>query len=208
MSSHGCFTCFNCVVPHCPLCLPCDLLKESADRARLPQPALRIVMYTLPSWNDFLGISRHSGAAQGMMQTWRKKGEKAALQQVTAYGGNVTRWEESGVSDTGRITKTKHARIAPVFFDCQVRLDITFWRATKARYDIFSPMIKPVVDGFVDAGLLPDDSYLYIPFGSINFGGIDETLKPSKEDRERRKNIRAGRKTSLPMPTLYHFPHG
>lgn len=170
-------------------------------------PDLRIKFDVLPSWNDFLGIARHAGAAQGMMATWRKKGMKAALAQSSAYGAVIDRWTESNVSEKGRITEVAKALIRPRFFldSERVRLELHYWRATYARYDNFSPLVKPIIDGFVDAGVIIDDSYDHIPEYSVKFEGVDSSLKPSPEARAARKVKALGRKKSQPMPARYHF---
>lgn len=168
-------------------------------------PDLRIEFDYLLSWNDFLGISRHPGAAQGMVATWRKKGHDKAIFYGERAGATVNRWVEHGLSEKGNPTRTKHETIAPVFFDVPVRLELIYWRATAARYDNFSPFVKPIVDGFVDAGLLVDDSYKYVPAFVVLAMGVDPSLKPSKEAQAARKIKRAGRKTSLPMPGRYYF---
>jgi Holliday junction resolvase RusA-like endonuclease len=51
------------------------------------------------------------------------------------------------------------------------------WRADNRRRDVHNILIKPLLDGFVDAGLWPDDSEKFIPMVIIKYMGVAEKEK-------------------------------
>src|SRR5690606_5799033 len=55
----------------------------------------------------------------------------------------------------------------------RVRVDAYVWKKTQVRYDPHNlmPTLKPVIDGLVDYGLLPDDSSEYLAGPFIHHGG-------------------------------------
>ncbi len=170
------------------------------------QLLLQIEFDVLPSWNDFLASHRHAGAAQGMVGKWRKKGFEKAIRAVRVAGGNITEWttyEPSG--KRGAMREVKHAKIEPVFINQPVFLVLRYWRPTQARYDNFNVFTKPVIDGFVEAGVIPDDNKTWIPQDATVFMGLDTSLKPSAEAKEARRIKRLSSKARQPLPARYWF---
>lgn len=168
------------------------------------RPQLRIVFHELNSINDYMATARHFGAAQGMVARWRKMGREAAIKQCRHQGIAIAEHVESEVTKGGRVRGVVHERIAePVFSRCC--LVLRYWRPSNHRYDVFSPFAKPVIDGFVDAGLLVDDDQTRIVKFSVQFMGIDSDLKLSKEAQARRAVKRQLQKTKLLTPALYWF---
>jgi hypothetical protein len=56
----------------------------------------------------------------------------------------------------------------------QTKLTFIVYRENLAKYDIHNLSIKAVIDGFVKAGLIVDDSFKYVPEVAIKFGGVDK----------------------------------
>jgi len=66
------------------------------------------------------------------------------------------------------------ARHAKLPKDLQrARVDVYVWKASRRRYDPHNlmPTMKPVIDGLVDYGLLPDDSHEYLEGPFPHHGG-------------------------------------
>lgn len=57
-----------------------------------------------------------------------------------------------------------------------VRIIATFWKPRNGRYDPNNlwPTVKACVDGFVDAGLLPDDDHKHVIGPDMRHGGKGE----------------------------------
>lgn len=77
--------------------------------------------------------------------------------------GLVATWRELG----------KQAATGLPQFTVPVRIVATIWKARNGRYDPnnWAATTKPVIDGFVDAGLLVDDSYAYVLGPDHRHGG-------------------------------------
>lgn len=169
------------------------------------KPDLTITFQQLPSWNDFLATARHFGAAAGLMKKWRKAGAKQAIDAVRRAGGSIATWEEYGATDNGRMRKIKHELIKPYFFTQPVTLVLAYWRPDNRRYDNFNPLVKPVVDGFIDAGLMEDDNNKFIVQYGVDFKGVDKTLKLSPEAAAQRKIDRRVKGKSLLTYSRFDF---
>lgn len=168
-------------------------------------PELTITLEQLPSWNDFLATARHFGAAAGLMKKWRKIGFKQAIWAVERIGGTVARWEEYGATEDGKMKKIKHVLIKPYFFTTPVILELKYWRPDNRRYDNFNPLAKPIVDGFIDAGLMADDNNKFITTFIVEFAGVDKSLKLSAEALTMRKTKRRAGGKSLLTPSRFDF---
>ncbi len=156
-------------------------------------PLIRIEFHDLESWNDILASTRHPQALEGLIKKLRKKGMEKALRDAPKYGMPLRIWSEFEVSARGKTVEVEYRKIAePIAIP--VKLLLRFWRPTAHRFDVFSPAVKPVVDGFVDAGLLHDDNVKWVPEWTTRFAGIDPTLKLSDEAKGLRKAKAIGRK--------------
>lgn len=159
----------------------------------------------LPSYNNLLSLGRYSGAAQGLLKQWKRRAAEYAIRAARRAGAPVDEWEELTYSKTGREVRTKHELISPTLFTEPVRITLHIWRPTARLYDVTNPFIKPVLDGFVEAGLLADDSYKQVPEYTALWRGIDRGLKLSPEAEQRQRARRAGRKVSLLTPSRFIF---
>jgi hypothetical protein len=171
----------------------------------IPEPALRIEFYIIPSWNHFLAAISYPRAAQQMVKIWRKKGRVKAIDAARRAGWQIEEWIEHGVSNSGRATQTKHEIIRPTIFTEDVSIVLRFWRPNWIHYDVFSPFAKPIIDGFKDAGVLVDDNCERVPKFTTQFMGVDPSLKLSKEAQTARKVAKIGRKKNDPAPARYWF---
>lgn len=168
------------------------------------EPDLRIEFTTLPSWNNFLG-HKNPQIARNLLSKWRKIGFDQALFHAGRKGAAISEWTEYGVSEKGKQTSTIHRKIEPLFFNEPVHLNLVYWRPDNRNYDTFSPCVKPVVDGFVDAGLIADDNHFNIESFSTIFAGVDKSLGLSKEvQRQRTIDRKVGGKKFL-TPARYYF---
>ena len=181
----------------------------SIDREKqlrmIPTPALRIVFKVIPSWNELLAASNYPRAAQGMVKKWRKKGFDQALFYAERAGWHISKTVEYGLSEKGRETKTVTKKIDPPIFTEDVKIILRFWRPSWRHYDVFNPFAKPIIDGFVDAGVLLEDDCERVPMFTTQFMGVDPSLKLSAEALAARKVRKLGRKVSEPLPALFWF---
>lgn len=55
----------------------------------------------------------------------------------------------------------------------RARVDVYVWKSSRRRYDPHNlmPTMKPIIDGLVDYGLLPDDSHEYLEGPFPHHGG-------------------------------------
>jgi len=138
---------------------------------------------------------------------WRKLGEEHAIRAAQQQSFGIFRWQEFETQKSGRLKEVTHVRINPyIFTHCRIVLRI--WRPTFADYDVFNPCIKPIVDGFVDAGVIAKDSCWQIRSVQCEFMGVDDSLKLSVEAREQRKiekRIRGGKVKRQPVVARYFF---
>lgn len=169
-----------------------------------PEAYFRVEFSVIPSWNDYLATSRHFGAAQGFFKKWRAKGFGQAIAAARFQLFPTYTWTEFDVAKNGRTLQTVHTTIKPCIFEaCKITLRI--WRPNFGRYDLFNPFVKPIVDGFVDAGVMPDDNCYCVRGFEVEFCGVDDSLKLSKEARENRKVKRITSKARMPLPARYRF---
>jgi hypothetical protein len=172
-------------------------------------PLLRIEFLELPSWNDILSVARSRNLrtpsqAETMIAKYRKKGFEKAIFQGERQGWQINRWTEFAISDKGKELTIEHARFKQPIYPGRLECILRYWRPTWANYDSFSPISKPVVDGFRDAGVFEDDNFKVIPEVRVMFCGIDKTLVLSDTAKEERRDKRAGRKNQR-MPTQARF---
>jgi hypothetical protein len=169
-------------------------------------PDFRIEIPIVPSVNDYLAIARHAGASQGMVKLWRKRGRELAIWTARRAGHNIRIQIYYETTERGRVLERVIETIDPLIFTSPVKLIVKFWRPTRRSYDCFNPFIKPIIDGFVDAGVIADDNFEHIPSVEIRFMGIDKSLKLSPEALERRRIARIGRKPKRePVPCRFYF---
>lgn len=182
-------------------------LELNEQLSGVPEPKLRIEFRTLPSWNDYLSIAKHFGMAASFLAKWRKLGEEHAIRSARQQLFGLVTWQEFETQKSGRLKAVTYTKIKPHIFEhCEIVLRI--WRPTFADYDVFNPCIKPIVDGFVDAGVVAKDSCWQIPSVKCEFMGVDDSLKLSPEAREQRqieKRIRGGKAKRQPVVARYYF---
>lgn len=60
-----------------------------------------------------------------------------------------------------------------------VLVEARIWKPRNGRYDPHNliPTLKHIIDGFVDAGLVPDDDHKHMVL-DIDHGGVDNTKPP------------------------------
>ena len=63
-------------------------------------------------------------------------------------------------------------------FPTPLMIDVYVWKPRGGRYDPANlyPSAKPVIDGFVDAGLLPDDDFKNVDGPHLHHGGVDKEI--------------------------------
>lgn len=168
----------------------------------IKKPDFRVVFTVMPSWNDYMGMSRRPMVASGLVKTWRKKGFQKAIEAARLLNLPIQEWIEHGLSEKGNPIQIKHQTIKPVLLE-RASLIVRYWRPTWNVYDSFSPMIKPIVDGFVDAGVIAKDNFQFIPDYSVQFMGVDTSLQLSAIATAERKTIKQFQKKSLLTPARY-----
>lgn len=170
------------------------------------EPCLRVEFKLLLSVNDLDGLDRFQTA--GIKKTWRERGAERLVETMKQRGvptqAFVDRLEKKY---QGRI-KTSYVRgerLVRTFFNEPCFLWVRLWKANNVTFDVPNLLIKPVVDGFVDARLMPNDNTDYLPFVLFGFEGVDRTLELSAEKRAARAEYRAelkerGSKKPVPPP--------
>lgn len=165
---------------------------------------LRVEFHELESWNNVLASTRFPLAIDGIIKKLRKRAEEKAIKAARQAGWPIKEWTETEITARGAFRTVEHSKIySPL--DIKAEVVLRFWRPDNRRYDVFSPCIKPVVDGFTDAGLFHDDNTVWVPATSTVFEGVDTSLALSKEAREIRKAKAKGRKKTGLTPARYWF---
>lgn len=162
-------------------------------------------MTVLPSWNDYLSIARRPNMAQGLKTKWFKAGRKAAILAGFKSPFRMLKWIEHDLTPSGKTKQIIHERFQnPITLE-PVKMVLRVWRPTFGRYDVFNPFIKSIVDGFIDAGILPDDDCFHVRSVSVEFMGVDERLKPDADAKEARRLKRLTSKARMPVSARYWF---
>lgn len=186
------------------------MLFDAMPTEGLPAPDLRIAFNYLLSLNDLLSTVGHNGRGLTAHEAkWRKLGMEHAAAQAELAGHKVT---QGKILRSNRADPTKNSswlkvwRVNPVLYQNRIMIVLRVWRMNAIGFDITNPYVKPILDGFRDAGLYPDDSVKHIVEFRFRFEGIDRSIQYTPEeleDRKRRieKHKRAG-KTGVPrQPT-------
>jgi hypothetical protein len=103
------------------------------------------------------------------------------------------------------MTKIKHVRLEQPIFSAPVKVILRYWRPDNRRYDNFNPFVKPIVDGFTDAGIWPDDDNKIVREFTVSFEGVDTSLKLSKEGRAARALDRKFTNKKMYSPSRWRF---
>lgn len=158
-------------------------------------PDLRLKFRLILSANDVIGQDQR--VQTEITKTWRERGAKRLIETMNelmipseyfsyikeyVYKGQIRRKEVSGE----RLIKPFF--IVPVV--CFVRMKIS----TNRTFDIPNLFIKPVIDGFIDARLLPDDSVRYLLDIDMRYHGVDPAVGMSQEEKTERAAIAQDRK--------------
>lgn len=124
------------------------------------QPKARFVFKHIPSWNEAIAwanqrpsrVRSHKQARfiyNNHTQVWRSKGEAMALRLKDRLraAGSPSLWAWDG----------------GYFIRGRALVIVKSVRGTEHKYDIHNPWVKPILDGFSDAGLWRDDEWAYVP---------------------------------------------
>lgn len=167
-------------------------------------PLLRVEFHELESWNNILASTRFPMAIDGIIKKLRNRAKEKAVYAARQAGWPVSEWKETTMSDKGKTRIIQHVKITSPL-DVQTEVVLRFWRPDNRRYDVFSPCVKAVVDGFTDAGVFHDDNTVWVPATATVFEGVDASLRLSKEAKDIRKAAARGRKKSGLTPARYWF---
>lgn len=180
-----------------------NLFEQNTAKADITIP-----FTVLLSVNDVQqGASRANAfALSALIKKWRKRGRNRACQTLSGEGYALQELTRE-IKGSNKI-ETFTGLAQPFFKESEkIVCILRIWRPSNASYDVHNPFIKPVIDGFVDVGLLPDDSFHYLTDVFYHFESVDPELKPSDEMRAKRKNYKARypKRPMPPLPARFHF---
>lgn len=182
-----------------------DNLNDQLKHNSAVHPLFRIETNVIPSINDYLSVSKHFGAMQGFKNKWQKIGFEMAIRSAYRAGIAVQEWDEFEIGKNGQQIKKHYQRIKSPVFD-RAKLILRIWRPTFGTYDVFNPYTKAIIDGFVDAGVMKDDSCFNVYSFEQMFMGVDDSLKPTDEMKLARKWKRVDKPNKrLPVTARYYF---
>lgn len=172
-------------------------------------PAFTVEMAYLPSKNDARKIGS-SIAAASFNKEWREKSREAALTRAEVLGlpislqSYIIKTRTPVLVATPKPTKTGKTRKAvakkwgylastayraalttPLLTKCSLILKV--WRPDATVWDITNPWLGPVLDGFVDAGILAKDDCWHLIRYTVEMMGLDESLKLTPHEKAKAK---------------------
>jgi hypothetical protein len=183
-----------------------ESIDHEAQLASIPPPAFRIETNLIPSWNDVLSVQRHFGMFDSLKKKWLKIGKELALDTAAEKGIALCEYSEHDLSPRGKPIVVHHRKFWTPFIHRACKIHIRVWRPDLREYDVNNPYLKPIIDGFVQCGLLASDSHEIVRSIECEFMGVDTSLKLSAEEKAARKAKRdAGDKKRMPLPARYWF---
>lgn len=172
-------------------------------------PVFSLEMAYLPSKNDARKIGASAIAAAGFNKQWREKGREAALTRAEALGlplmlqsytiktkTLILAHQPPAKTKAGKRRKLKQwtyetstayraALITPLLTKCSLVLKV--WRPDCTVWDITNPWLGPVLDGFVDAGVLLKDDCFHLIRYTVEMMGVDASLKLTPHEKAQAK---------------------
>jgi len=191
---------------------PQPTLLETFDE--IPEPCLRIPFQSMLSINNVLGFGLKWQIARGMVDTWGKNARQRGCEILRARGVAlepveiVKEGKPKPMKDgsPGKVPRyyTRYERAVETIFREPTGIMVRIWRPNATPYDIHNLFIKPVLDGFVDINILPDDQSEWVPQLGFDFRGVDRDLAFTAVEREARKEFQQERldkgKKRKPLP--------
>lgn len=125
---------------------------------------------------------------------WRQRGADRLIQTAHELNLETVDFAERVTDNYGNARIVTGTRLKEFFFTEPVIVVVRFSKAKNTRYDVHNLYIKPVLDGFVDARLLPDDQSEIVRGVFFWYEGVNPALSLSSEELQARANERERRK--------------
>jgi hypothetical protein len=183
---------------------PQKLLWQADDSAF--EPDLRIKFRLMLSWND---LEVENWEKRKTIELWRKRGQERFIERMKELSPERVEYyrfhKDYVYRGKAKRKLYEGERLKDYLFREPVLLLVRFWKSDETKFDIDNLQLKPIIDGMIDARLLPDDSVEFLPGVFRWYEGIDKTFALSKTELEarsrlrQRKNLR-GKTIQLPPP--------
>lgn len=177
----------------------------------LPEPCLRMKFRLMLSIND-LEVELYQ--QREIIERWRKRGQERFIERCKELGLKPEHYRfkhEYKYRGKLRYKWKEGERLKECFFNEKTLLIVRFWKSNEIPFDLDNLHLKPVIDGMVDARLMPDDNVNYISDIYRKYEGIDKAFALSKEETDARSRIKKGwelrglKKTLPPPPNKMIF---
>lgn len=166
-----------------------------------PAPALTIGFSMLPSKNDALALAGGRTGTGPLNKQWRERARGRAMDTVQPLGLPIKlyRYVQTKRTVTGKreIVTWLDGLATPMFDKVEIRLQV--WRPDWAIWDVTNPWIGPIIDGFVDARILAKDDCFHVRKYSVEFMGVDSSMKFTAAEREKHKRNKLVKKNTLSL---------
>ncbi len=113
------------------------------------RPVISVCINDIPTWNESIDVARKLGST--------RRSRSGSIYRKMEHTSMTRQWRS-----TAYYVMLEHMRAGKVGMLRQAFVLIRV-SSLAHRWDVHNPWIKPILDGFTDAGLWEDDSYKFVP---------------------------------------------
>lgn len=145
---------------------------ENENENLSEKPVMTLRFRSHPLWNELLGNGGKGNFSQWLqIKTWRKRGELRAVEFFNAQNVPLTAYSETRTFKGKERKKDGFCAKEPYIKEPCIIVIKTYLNNNRV-FDVHNLAFKPLLDGFRDANVYPDDSWKIVRGVFPCFGGV------------------------------------